>query len=103
MIMKKLILLLFLAFNCTAEEKVRPLDICDNYENIARSIMTGRQDKMPMSKMIKLADKKLTLDIIEMAYDRPAFSAKRNKEASINKFANDVYLVCYKEINKRST
>lgn len=100
--MKKLILISALAFNCVAEEETSKFYMCDVYQEMATSVMSGRQENVPMSAMIKIAaDNKVLANIVEMAYDRPSYSVFANKQEAIAEFTNEVYMACYKELSAK--
>ena len=91
--MKKLLLvLLFSAPTLSAP--------CSQIGEVAESIMTSRQNEMPISELMELADKLKTPSLkplIIEAYKSPAYRAAGNKKNAIKKFRNQFELACYKE------
>ena len=67
--------------------------------------MTGRQNGVPLTKMMEVANSDneqandLTRKIILAAYEQPSYSTDEIKQRTITDFANDVALVCYQALN----
>jgi len=77
-----------------------PVDGCTVIGTLAESIMTGRQNGVPMSRMMEVAaDNELVRAIVIAAYDQPRMSVDRNVQRSIADFQNDVMLQCYQALD----
>ena len=95
--MKKLILTTIaavtLSFNVSATDESK--DQCKFIHKLATSIMGNRQLNADMPGMMKLASgNKMIEEVVINAYDRPAYSVKKNQEREIKQFANEYYLAC---------
>lgn len=68
---------------------------CEELEKLSRTIMTKRQENVPMVDMIKIVGNVEAAKLITMdAYERPRFSVADNKQNAINDFANEWFMVC---------
>lgn len=96
--MKKLLIAvtsLVLSSTAYAGDKVESKDPCKLWSDLAKSIMSNRQHNADLAKMVKIANgNEFVLNIVKMAYSRPAYSVKKNKDNAVKRFANDVYLIC---------
>lgn len=75
--------------------------MCKSAAELAHSIMTGRQNGVPMSKMMEVesamddrAAGKVTRLMVISAYDRPRYSSPEYIEREIQDFENEMYLQC---------
>lgn len=80
--------------------------VCDSYESIARSVMTGRQHGVAMSKFVHKIEsfdsdqtKTLSLAIVQDAYRAPRFQTASFQQREIDTFGNQVYRLCYAKLN----
>lgn len=72
---------------------------CKNAQDIAESIMKGRQQGVAMSKMMEVAEgdaANILEALIIEAYDRPRYSTEKMQQRSVQGFRDDVYLECVK-------
>lgn len=95
--MKKLILTTIaavtLSFNVSATDESK--DQCKFIHKLATSIMGNRQLNADMPEMMKLASgNKMIEEVVINAYDRPAYSVKKNQDDAVKRFANEYYLEC---------
>jgi hypothetical protein len=83
------------------------INICKNMGEYARTVMEGRQNGVPMSKLIDLAASSddstgpTMRQIIIEAYDHPRMSVEANKATAAVDFENKVYLECIKVMLKK--
>lgn len=76
-------------------------DLCDQWSTLASSVMKSRQAEVSISKLINLAKgQKPIIEVVKMAYKRPAYSVEENQEREIKQFANEVYMICLEELDK---
>ena len=83
------------------------IKVCKNMGEYARTVMEGRQNGVPMSKLIDLAASSdastgpTMQQIIIEAYDHPRMSVEANKATATVDFENKVYLECIKVMLKK--
>ena len=96
--MKKLLIAvtsLVLSSAAYAGDKVESKDPCEVWSDLAKVVMGNRQQETDLADMVKIAkDNAVALNIVKMAYSRPAYSVKKNQDNAVKRFANDVYLIC---------
>lgn len=96
--MKKLLIAvtsLVLSSAVYAGDKVESKDPCEVWSDLAKVIMGNRQQETDLADMVKVTkDNKVALNIVKMAYSRPAYSVKKNQDDAVKRFANDVYMIC---------
>jgi len=107
--MKKVLFSLLIAGMLIVPTSIQAEGIgCEKVESMARTIMTARQQGIPMKKIVSLISesgitgngaKALKIIIIE-AYDTPNYSSSGYEKEAINEFANKYYRSCVK--NKMS-
>jgi len=101
-----LILILTTAFNYSYA--ILSTSACKEFSLTAESIMSARQNGVPMYKMIEILDDgnlaKSTLGlmgvIIEQAYETSRYNSETFKQKAIEDFKNEIFLSCYKLIDK---
>ena len=100
--MKKLILAAALTLSFTAFAEESELDLCDELNNLARSVMNARQSGMEMRQLIQIVKEndagELAIEIIIRAYEKPRFSVEKNKQNAIKDFQNEIYLQCIRSM-----
>ena len=80
-------------------------DTCELLSDLAKTIMTKRQDGASMTDMMAIvgdqdsAASKVTKAMIIGAYEVPAYSTDKVKQNAITDFSNQVALECYKATN----
>ena len=90
----------------TKPAKPSATEMCRSIGDLARRIMTQRQDDMPMSLLIEAVEKaaetegqkaagEFTRALIIAAYGEPDFEVDENREAAIAEFGNQAELVCF--------
>lgn len=96
--MKKLLIAvtsLVLSSAVYAGDEVESKDPCEVWSDLAKSIMSNRQHNADLAEMVKIANgNEFVLNIVKMAYSRPAYSVKKNQDNAVKRFANDVYMIC---------
>ena len=103
--MKHLILTLamalILATPAIADECVH--ETCSAISSFAETVMTSRQNNVPMQAMMDITETKdeLFRSIIVDAYSQPRWSAPENRRNAIHEFRDTWYLWCYKNILKQ--
>jgi hypothetical protein len=100
-----LILILTTAFNYSYA--ILNTSDCKEFSLTAESIMSARQNGVPMYKMIEIYDdvnlarlRGLMDVIIEQAYETNRYNSKSFKQKAIEDFKDDIFLSCYKLIDK---
>jgi hypothetical protein len=92
-----------------ADEKAdAQAELCKAAENLAGTIMKGRQLGTPMIKMIEAIEsrntpeesKELARKLVIYAFERPQFSLREYQVREIDQFRNQVFLECYKANSK---
>ncbi len=68
---------------------------CTLLGETAEIIMIRRQEKVPMSMMMAVSDHPVLQRMVRAAYDVPAFSTDRIKQATVMDFRNEVEAACY--------
>lgn len=84
-----------------SKAKAEDADTCDNWRGIAESIMTQRQNDVPIAALIDVAEKQgklrdLLVVIIAMAFNEPIQESKDYKIIAIDNFSSKVFMICYK-------
>ena len=83
---------------CQADEQtVDKTEICFLYAELAKAIMTARQNGMPMTQVYKLQPKNLmpiTSLMITTAYDIRLYHSPELKAEIITDFENTVFSTC---------
>ena len=70
---------------------------CKDWERLATSIMTKRQEGAMMSDMYATAEENEAIeDMIIQAYEQPRYQTEMHKTRIINKFANEYFKACIK-------
>ena len=78
-----------------------PQKFCKTFSQTAESLMSARQNGVPMSKAMEIAgDNPLMKAMVSDAYDRPAFSMEENKLKTIREFGDTAYSICWKSLGK---
>ena len=99
--MKNLIIAAALTLSLTAFAEEAELDVCDEINNLAQSIMEARQSGVEMRQLIQIVRNNEIADfaipIIIRAYEKPRFSVEKNKQNAIKDFQNEIYLQCIRE------
>ena len=96
---------LFLAMTFLVPIAASAENACEVISRLARQVMTGRQNGVPLTDMMtgaeqgdaKVAD--LTRAIILAAYEVPRYNTERIKQQEITDFENTVALQCYKSMS----
>ena len=77
---------------------------CNDISELARTIMTKRQNGVTMRKMMNVEFneqvRELVHGLIIAAYDVAKFNSSEYKNKYINRFENEVYSMCIKEMKK---
>ena len=77
---------------------------CNNISELARTIMTKRQNGVTMREMMNVEFnekvRELVHGLIIAAYDVAKFNSSEYKNKYINRFENEVYSMCIKEMKK---
>ena len=76
-------------------------ETCQRIADVARSIMTIRQQEQPLSKSINIYESELGRDMVIEAYGKPAYGTEEYQQKSIDGFANKWHLYCIKLFKKR--
>ncbi len=102
--MKHIILTLVFAFipitSVFAEDK--DLVSCEQFEQMARTIMDGRLSGVSMSAMMAVpGGSELSKLLIIEAYEKPKYSSEERKKEAISEFGNQIYLQCIKSRSKK--
>jgi len=98
--MKKFIIAFMFVFAVSANAA----DNCTEIAELAKSIMSARQNGVPMVELVGAIKKSDTNEALrnfmfalaKHAYSYPHMSVKRNKQRYINEFQNEYYLACIK-------
>ena len=70
---------------------------CEQYFDLGKKIMEGRQAGVPMPDMIKIAgDNAFFRAMVITAYERGRYSTEKYQNRAISDFANEIYMVCVK-------
>lgn len=96
--MKKLTipLTLLLSLNVVAKENLLPIP-CELQSRIAVSVMTSRQDGVSLMRAMELSKGHAIIKAYAMiAYESPVERSAARKQSAINKFRDDVELICMK-------
>jgi len=101
-----LIVAVGLAFSPVNAEDSNTTDVYTKYcltiSNLATAVMKGRQNGVPMAKMIAVAKSdKIARALVMDAYSAPVASTQAEKEMTIRTFADTALLVCLKAVDKQ--
>ena len=84
------------------------IKFCTSISTLSTTIMTGRQEGVPLMDSFKLANKPEFADIkdpltkiIQLAYKEPRFSTDKMKKETITEFANKITLQCLVEMKEQ--
>jgi hypothetical protein len=101
-----IILLLYLgataATGADSAEQVKE-EMCMHINNVAESIMLGRQNGMPMIQQrqsalgMHEALRDAVLEMVRTAYEEPAWSTDENKQHAVREFADGWYARCLRD------
>jgi hypothetical protein len=82
-------------------------DMCANAGEAAKAVMRARQNNTDMSTVMAIVEKqedeavkKVTRQIVMMAYSQPAYETDEMQQKAIAEFSNTVQLACYQGTNK---
>ncbi len=76
-------------------------EICSEFEELARGVMSGRQNGVPMSGAINNAgNNKPARLIVEDAYEINRFHSDKMKRRAIEEFSTQQYRSCYQALAK---
>lgn len=98
--LKALVIAAALALPVVAHAKT-PVGNCVEFGDLAENIMTARQNNLPMSQLMAIADDagpegaELMRAVVIYAYQQPIFSTDRFKREAIATFRNEAELACY--------
>lgn len=88
----------FLIFFSTQATAQSNLTGCAAFEDLARTIMTARQNGLPLRTIMELVPEgegsDLVSEIVMSAYEHPQYSSPQMQYETINEFANMNYLLC---------
>jgi hypothetical protein len=88
-------ILLMLVATAQAEDTDRAS--CEDFENLAKKIMTGRLAGVAMSDMMRVSKKDKLMDMLIMeAYESPMYTTESYKTRAISEFSNKTYMRCTK-------
>jgi len=73
-------------------------DPCTIWGELAATIMELRQGGINMGTAMNATDNELARMLVIAAYETPRFSTEGYKQQAIEDFANEVMMVCYKEL-----
>lgn len=91
--MKKLILAVALMMSApTMAERAD----CNDMAELAESIMTSRQQGIPITKLLGALKDDTFKGMVTVAYEQPRWHTKASQQRAITEFANEVYLICDK-------
>lgn len=95
--MKKLLIVLALTAAATAQAET----ICEAYSGLAETIMDSRQSGTSMAAMIAIvSDDAYATHMVRTAYEQPRWHTGENQQRAIEDFRDEVYLECYKAVEK---
>lgn len=93
-----------LTVSCTGvvqAEDVTPEQACAAVHKLADTIMRGRQEGVPMPKMIDaVPDFLVGKELIQSAFNHPRYNTSGIKAQVIQEFANDAYAECYQAVSQ---
>lgn len=82
-----------------AAQRQVQMELCKGYAKMARTIMEIRQDGAPMDGAMEVVKGSAQAQqLLISAYEVPQYSSDRYKEREVQKFGNETYLACVKEI-----
>ena len=71
-------------------------DTCQAIERIATAVMEARQNGVPMSQLMGVADDNSVMqDMVIEAYNHPAYRTRDVKNRTIRNFADRQYRLCF--------
>lgn len=107
--MKKIILsagfCAVLLFSAVIPAKAQNLEVCSALGGAAKRAMESRQVGVSMEKLVESLPeegptRKLLLDILIMAYEKPRYSTEKYRSESIKDFENLWYVQCIKTMSE---
>lgn len=105
--MKYLVGVTLSALVLTSAHAAAASDICANAGETAKAVMRARQYNTDMSTMMAIVEKqeneavkKVTRQMVMMAYGQPAYQTEEMQQKAIVEFSNNVQLACYQGTNK---
>lgn len=82
-----------------AAQRQVQMELCAGYAKMARTIMQIRQDGAPMDGAMEVVKGSAQAQqLLISAYEVPQYGSDRYKEREVQKFGNETYLACVKEI-----
>lgn len=77
-----------------------PAVYCKSISKLAESIMSARQNGVPMSDAMEISSDTLVRALVEDAYKKPALNTPEYQQKYIRDFADSAYSICWKTMNK---
>ncbi len=82
-----------------AKKHDETVELCAEFESIARQAMTLRQNDLPMSEAMQiLGGKEPGALMVKEAYNSPYYNSQSLKEGQIRDFSNAVFSSCYEAV-----
>ena len=100
--MKHLILTLamVLILATPAMAEIDAHEVCSEFSSFAETVMTSRQNNVPMQVIMGTTENELLRSIIADAYSQPRWSVPENRQNAIHEFRDKWYLGCYERFIK---
>lgn len=73
---------------------VQANETCLGMANLATTIMSLRQEGVPIQRMFEISDLPLARVMVRDAYGYPLFRTQEVKQSTINEFSNRIFLMC---------
>jgi len=93
--MKRIILTIILltwSFLSTSNDH---LTYCTDLHGLAAKVMELRQERASMAELFGFANgSEIIMEIIKVAYETQVYNSESFKQAAIDKFANDIFIIC---------
>ncbi|UKL14742.1 hypothetical protein C121_9 [Stenotrophomonas phage C121] len=95
--MKYIIFAVLALFSFNAAAGITKQDMCESDEALARSIMSARQNGVPIAEVMKIIKDDKWQQYVLLAYEESMFVSEEFKNRAINEYANAAYMVCMKQ------
>jgi hypothetical protein len=87
-------LLFALSFNVLAKPPARNHELCLAYTDLGRTLMTARQEGIPIEKILKITTSQDSRELAIIAYGRVRYQSAEYRQRAIDDFAAEVYVEC---------
>jgi len=99
--MKHLLIATVLLASPASSQNLSPQDACTVFGELAASVMTARQNGVPLSRVLGVMEQEgdtndLLREIIMGAYEKMRFATPSNQQRAVDDYRNEVETTCFR-------